>query len=465
MLALLNSSPPKIDLANANIVVDGNSLTADTPSWANFLTGLEPFASNGSTLTSVALGAQTTGNMFSDAAEQVDTLIQPDRPNILIVFEVVNDLYFGAGVLQALLNLCDYCNGRRSAGFKVVVIGPLPTTRANLADDLPTTQAKLAEIEAWLDINWRSVADAYLNPRTIPGLAEWSSAYFYDEVHLNDTGDALLAEALVPVLQKVPRRDIYAPANVTGGRWTPVTPWTPAQRATALWLNANDASTISAAAGVSQWSDKSGNNRHAVQGSEANQPTYITNALRGKSVVRFNGSSTWLTGSPYSLGAFTWFFVFQTSSTAEQALIGRRNDTDLQWRYAAILGGSGGTPYGILRNGSTIPFANPAVNVADGLGHIMMMRYDGNTLTVSIDATFEATDTGVVAITESDYDIGRLASIGTAYFGGDLGEIIAYPEAVGSADIDRTYGYAAHYWGIAYNLPESHPFRALPPRA
>lgn len=56
---------------------------------------------------------------------------------------------------------------------------------------------------------------------------------------------------------------------------TPPQLWTPANITTALWLDANDSSTITLnGSTVSQWSDKSGNARHATQGVGANQPLY-----------------------------------------------------------------------------------------------------------------------------------------------------------------------------------------------
>jgi hypothetical protein len=51
--------------------------------------------------------------------------------------------------------------------------------------------------------------------------------------------------------------------------------WTPAQLTTSVWLDAADASTITLnGATVSQWNDKSGNARNAVQATTAYQPLY-----------------------------------------------------------------------------------------------------------------------------------------------------------------------------------------------
>ena len=57
------------------------------------------------------------------------------------------------------------------------------------------------------------------------------------------------------------------------------------------WYDAADDSTITEVLGaISQWSDKSGFNRHATQGSGANQATYLLNEQNGKNVIDFDGS-------------------------------------------------------------------------------------------------------------------------------------------------------------------------------
>lgn len=51
--------------------------------------------------------------------------------------------------------------------------------------------------------------------------------------------------------------------------------WTPANISTALWLDANDRTTITLnGATVSSWADKSGNGKNATQSTAANQPGY-----------------------------------------------------------------------------------------------------------------------------------------------------------------------------------------------
>ena len=66
--------------------------------------------------------------------------------------------------------------------------------------------------------------------------------------------------------------------------------WTPAEIPTHLWFDGADASTITHSSNVvTQWRDKSGNERHA-NASGGNSPQFVSNALNGKSLLRFDGS-------------------------------------------------------------------------------------------------------------------------------------------------------------------------------
>lgn len=71
-------------------------------------------------------------------------------------------------------------------------------------------------------------------------------------------------------------------ALVTGERAHAVAPWTPASLGStlAVWLDASDATSITSSGGlVSQWSDKSGNARHAVQATSSSRPTLNGSAI------------------------------------------------------------------------------------------------------------------------------------------------------------------------------------------
>lgn len=88
----------------------------------------------------------------------------------------------------------------------------------------------------------------------------------------------------------------FSPSDIAG-----LTRW---YKADALSLNDNDA--------VATWTDSSGN-VNATQGTGANQPTYKTNIVNGKPIVRFNGTSTRLSiGDLSALTAAEGFIVIKT---------------------------------------------------------------------------------------------------------------------------------------------------------
>ena len=64
---------------------------------------------------------------------------------------------------------------------------------------------------------------------------------------------------------------------------------------TILWLQA-DNGVIETAGKVSQWTDKSGKGNSVIQGNTSSQPSLITNALNGHSIVKFHGWSEYLAG-------------------------------------------------------------------------------------------------------------------------------------------------------------------------
>lgn len=87
----------------------------------------------------------------------------------------------------------------------------------------------------------------------------------------------------------------------------------------ALWLDGSDSSSITYSTGisVSQWSDKSGNNRHATQGVGASQPTYSGGA------VIFDGVNDSLFTSNFvnTSGSFTYFIVYSHPTTSASRVV------------------------------------------------------------------------------------------------------------------------------------------------
>ena len=60
-----------------------------------------------------------------------------------------------------------------------------------------------------------------------------------------------------------------------------------------LWLRADQGVLVNGTT-VSQWTDRSGNGRHAVQGVASRQPLYLRNAQAGRPALRFDGTDDFL---------------------------------------------------------------------------------------------------------------------------------------------------------------------------
>lgn len=102
------------------------------------------------------------------------------------------------------------------------------------------------------------------------------------------------------------------------------------------WLDAADATTVTLNSGnVSEWRDKSGDNRHFAQSTSAAQPVYTTAGQNGRNCLTFDGSRRLVSSvassnwsflhdgvQPYSL-----FMVWKASSGAIRTLLSTGNSS------------------------------------------------------------------------------------------------------------------------------------------
>ncbi|MEP0873613.1 SGNH/GDSL hydrolase family protein [Trichocoleus desertorum AS-A10] len=154
---------------------------------------------------------QITPNMTADAAVQVDSLKRAElTKDVVVAWEATNDLFFGASAATAFSNLKAYCQARKAAGFKVVVLTVLPRSSAGTpAGYEAARQALNSSLRA--DFNVASGSTNVLLPA--PGIAyadaladvaadtrigdagdEANATYYFaDLVHLNNTGYGIVA--------------------------------------------------------------------------------------------------------------------------------------------------------------------------------------------------------------------------------------------------------------------------------
>jgi hypothetical protein len=237
--------------------------------------------------------------------------------------------------------------------------------------------------------------------------------------------------------------------------------WTPALlgSALALWLDADDASTITLNGNnVSQWDDKSGKGNNVSQDSADLQPAYTAGA------VAFNNdmliAATSILTNDFS-GELTMMSV--SSFVAEEAgyLYGAV-DTGGTAFYQATTGGFlglGNTQSGATINTRPHGFVLPSMNIAGSVYNNTVVDYSFNGIVVNSTAAY---DFGApnVAFALGNRKNGTLPA---TFWVGSHHELIVTNTALSVADRQKLEGYLAHKWGLTANLPSDHPYKSTPP--
>ena len=231
----------------------------------------------------------------------------------------------------------------------------------------------------------------------------------------------------------------------TGGTFTPKT-----LAGLALWFDADDASTITLNSGnVSEWRDKSGNNRHATQGTAARQPAYTTNSLNGRpaltapgNVVQNKGMTTptWT----YS-AANTALFVFKAAALNEAIYQrGAINDqprgavqnTPLELR--STLGGTTATQVNSVTPYTANTWGIGGTVVNTGLSRVYLNGVYGTDETANTQTWATSTAVRLFSLTDSLYTIN-----------GGIAEFIYYDRQLSASEITRVARYLSKKWNIA----------------
>ncbi len=274
---------------------------------------------------------------------------------------------------------------------------------------------------------------------------------------------------------------IVASAAAAGGGGGGVL-WTPAEITTQLWLDADDASTITIATGVTQWDDKSGNARHVAQATAANQPSIGAVQLNGLPTLSFDGTNdrlrrtAGLAGLLQNVGAATMFIVRRhtatpvgthvafeiadaTPNTARLVLYAAADNkvraagkrTDAEGLQQIEVGGSG--LYTVNVNtwemlGVACDYAN-----SDGFVYLNGALFASNTTFASAGNTENTTSHSLnVGCWQTD----------DLFLQGGIAEIIV-THSVDANERMLIEGYLAWKWGLEASLPSGHPFENAAP--
>jgi prepilin-type N-terminal cleavage/methylation domain-containing protein len=237
--------------------------------------------------------------------------------------------------------------------------------------------------------------------------------------------------------------------------------WTPAQISTELWLDAADISTVVLnGEKVSEWRDKSGNDRHATQAITAKQPILVESSVNGKSTITFDnvnngqGLLTAYTQSEnnnymiyFAGGNFTSSSNRLINSATKNALISVTRSSETVYVGSFLVQGS---PYGA--NNTT----NIGGLVAPSSGSL---KFFGNGTQIE-NRVVAGTSFGRIGFGSHGVVVGT----GTEPGNGRLCEVIIVLQSTDEIR-QQIEGYLAHKWGMTSNLPSDHPYKNTPPTA
>ncbi|MEY3005213.1 MAG: Cyanophage [Pseudomonadota bacterium] len=262
------------------------------------------------------------------------------------------------------------------------------------------------------------------------------------------------------------------------------TPWTPADlgASLALWLDADDASTITLnGSSVSQWDDKSGNDWHMSQAIATSQPAYITGGLNGRFVIRTDGNDrlgNTTTSLFRNVGVATWVAVGKyplATGTGNSMLLFCSTGVDaLRTRFGLTANPSpGGQFMGVAgRRLGSEGFATAPSSTARIVGSYFIEVGQAD----YANARANHWTNGIQDLTSASFQTAGNTSDTNPLFVGvfgqsnvlsptntEIAEAIAIEGPLPTADRQKLEGYLAHKWGLAADLPAGHPYKAVAP--
>lgn len=230
--------------------------------------------------------------------------------------------------------------------------------------------------------------------------------------------------------------------------------WTPAATTTAIWLDADDASTLTNTSGLcEQWRDKSGNGRDFGETNSSLRPPITAAAVNGKTAIVWpNGTNNKRLSGSTSFAVSDWFMVMRY-----------QDGTPTTWQtdYPAM----------IVNTASDKRMLGDLIGtVGSFTEYFVRLRKNGNTeipnfqfvglLPIPLGLTYVTN----AAALNTQWAFGNDFSAGTRGWNGPVCELIGLASNPAAADRERFEGYLAHKWGFAALLPATHPYKNAPPR-
>jgi hypothetical protein len=234
-----------------------------------------------------------------------------------------------------------------------------------------------------------------------------------------------------------------------------------------LWLDAADPATVVlSGTNVTQWNDKSGNGRNAVNQNTAG--IRVNNVVNGLSVLRLAGVNNYLITYPsFPNSAYTVFTIqYLSSSSGSYARLLQSENSPAGAAPGLFIGvGPNGTSVATFTGPGTgwndIDANSPAITNLT-TWRIVTTWVSGSTLTPYVDGSAQTNKVGSTRAF-SNLNIGSYPDT-TPLQGwiGDVGEIVIYNSALSTQQRQQVEGYLAWKWGLTASLPTGHPYKTPP---
>lgn len=221
-----------------------------------------------------------------------------------------------------------------------------------------------------------------------------------------------------------------------------------------LWLDAADSTTLTLnGSSVSQWNDKSGNNRNATQSTSSSQPLYVNSGLNNLPILNLTGR--WMNLPSFTFSNITVVMIYRYNSFsgyADPIMLGNFSFFYVDNSSRIGIGRSLVTDE-VLVNANTFlstnTFAILIGTVSISGSTTSSLFFNGN---VSSSLTNNSSGGSVF------YTLGRNNGITNGF----VSEVIVYDKILNTIERQQVESYLAQKWGIRSNLPVTHLDRTQP---
>lgn len=264
--------------------------------------------------------------------------------------------------------------------------------------------------------------------------------------------------------------------------------WTPASIATAFWLDAADASTMTLdGSSVTEWRDKSGNDMHAAKDPSWPAPLLDVEAWNNLNGVRFGSASNTRLIVPSSTEYFRFlheseahvFAVFISDHYSDDGMLletaswgaGPGMQIEVQGRYGdhyvqtALYGATSSGSYHYEQTNEVLMIQhdaeifNVAINAQEASASDWVRSFVNGAPSSHVEA-------GVTQPGDYTGPCNKDLMIGDGYYG-DFRGVLLEKFMVGGpmteAMQQKAIGYLAHKWGRLTRLAVDHPYKTFPP--